>query len=117
MHAIFQELHSESEYSEEEDDRRSLRDPDDDSEFMLSKFRKEITKAILREIPLGGQDPDIVLIGYTSQFVAGTDYYLKIFERASGKYFHVRIYESLQGDLMLQRLSAPKQFEDPIIYF
>jgi hypothetical protein len=57
-----------------------LREPDDLSKGIISKFEKQIRDKINDELgapPLRVRAKDILLIGYKTQKVSGTDFFLK----------------------------------------
>jgi cystatin-A/B len=91
-----------------------LKEPDDSLHGVLAKIEEEIKQKIGEK--LGAPPGSIKPLGYKTQVVAGTNYFIKLLVDEA-KVIHARVFRNLQGEVSLHSVSDEKSADDEIEYF
>lgn len=90
----------------------SARPADDESNSILSRVLPQLQEKLPQLQSAGAP----VVLSYSSQVVAGKNYFLKL-QFGSSQIVHARVFRSLQDQVTLHSLQENKSVADEIAYF
>mmetsp|Transcript_25013 Transcript_25013/g.30259 ORF Transcript_25013/g.30259 Transcript_25013/m.30259 type:complete len:107 (-) Transcript_25013:188-508(-) len=84
---------------------------DGESSQIASSMKSEVEKQLNTTLPT------YELVEYSTQVVAGMNYFMKV-HVGDEKYIHLRVFKPLSGDdCQLSNMQTDKRREDPIVHF
>ncbi|CAG7716835.1 unnamed protein product [Allacma fusca] len=90
----------------------ALKEADERVREVVGKVESEIRSQLSEK--LGAVNGPIEPIGYKTQVVAGTNYFIKLL--VDEKIVHARVYRSLQGEVSLHSVTEEKAAEEEVRY-
>jgi cystatin-A/B len=93
-----------------------LKEVDERIKEVVAKVESDIRSQLVDK--LGEVSGPILPVGYKTQVVAGTNFFVKLLVgEGEPKIVHARIYRNLQGEVSLHSVTEEKAHEDDVEYF